>query len=163
MAKHYLTGTSIDGRVWWVQPSGWTSQKYEATVTDLDTIQNAYDDRYKANERCELDVTIGNLEIKTWTVEDQQRVDLADRKRRICIGYLLAGNSGIDLAEQLIEQITSQQGPAAYEQFYQEIEQNLKDAQEQDPAMETSAETELEILFETYRDHEYEANSPVWS
>lgn len=87
-----------------------------------------------------------------------------EEKRRISIAYLLSGNSAIDLAEQLISTLRGSEGPRVYEEFYNDIVQDMMDSRKQAPeTFETPVETELQILLETYNDHEYEANSQVWS
>lgn len=69
--SYYLTGTSIDGRVYWASPGVWTSMKNEAALVSKAEADEALLVRRERNKLCALDDTIGNMDVREWTEADE--------------------------------------------------------------------------------------------
>lgn len=96
---------------------------------------------------------------KTYTQEEM---------RKAVIAYLAFGNSVEDLVDQYIElvgksytnNLTTEE---SYKTFFEEIVDDAKQEIAEDPGNhESTVEEAIQMLLETYNDHEYEANSPIW-
>jgi hypothetical protein len=82
----------------------------------------------------------------------------AEQKKRICIAYLALGNSVEALCEMIIEG-----GWDGYDDYFNDLQGDLQKAREDAPeSFETTTDQELGFLLETYEEHEYEANLPIW-
>jgi len=84
-----------------------------------------------------------------------------EQKKAISVAYLLSGNSPEDLATQLVETLMgTDEASGAFEQFFEESEQDMIQARVEQDDIVTTVEDELTMLENLYERNKY--SSTIW-